>query len=256
MTRVGMFAQGSGASIGILASAVDPRIRVLDALDAWGDWRNWMKTSPFVPEEERAQYVQPEFLKKAAALDPVDWLPKIQAKKFRLQDAIFEPNTPKVAKKNCARPSLPAQSSSCTKPRKSSMRLYATRRSWNGSSTSLSRCWMQNLLTPCQSAQRGELCDSQQVRTGLSRSANHSSRGPVGPFSFRNRRLRQLLTGGRTRRAQCFRRIKKTLVPKCRVGQRARLPLLQRRKSGGDHATIGGIEDQNDSCQIPRLPHQ
>ena len=38
MTRVGMFTQGSGASIGILVSAVDPRIKVLDALDHWDDW--------------------------------------------------------------------------------------------------------------------------------------------------------------------------------------------------------------------------
>ena len=66
MNRVGMFAQGSGASIAILASAVDPRIKVLEALDPWGDWPTWMATSPFVPEDERADYVKPEFLKKAS----------------------------------------------------------------------------------------------------------------------------------------------------------------------------------------------
>jgi hypothetical protein len=98
MSRAGMFAQGSGASIGILASAVDPRIKVLDALDPWGDWSTWMATSPFVPEEERAEYVKPEFLKKVSLLDPVDWLPRIQAKKFRLQDALFDLNTPHPAK--------------------------------------------------------------------------------------------------------------------------------------------------------------
>jgi hypothetical protein len=93
-----MFAQGSGSSIGILASAVDPRIKVLDVLDPWGDWSTWMASSPFVPEEERAEYLKPEFLKKASLLDPVDWLPRIQAKKFRLRDAIFDPNTPQPAK--------------------------------------------------------------------------------------------------------------------------------------------------------------
>lgn len=98
MTRVGMFTQGSGASIGILTSAVDPRIKVLDALDPWGDWPTWMATSPFVPEDERANYVKSEFLKKAEVLEPIEWLPKIQAKKFRLQDAIFEQNTPKASK--------------------------------------------------------------------------------------------------------------------------------------------------------------
>jgi hypothetical protein len=107
MTRVGMFTQGSGASIGILASAVDPRIKVLDATDPWGDWPTWMATSPFVPEEERAEYVKPDFLKKAAALEPIEWLPKIQAKKFRLQDAIFDPNTPRIAKEKL-RAAVPA----------------------------------------------------------------------------------------------------------------------------------------------------
>lgn len=107
LTRLGMFTQGSGASIGILASAVDPRIKVLDTLDPWGDWPTWMATSPFVPEEERADYVKPEFLKKAAVLEPIDWLPKIQAKKFRLQDAIFETNTPKVSKEKL-RAAVPA----------------------------------------------------------------------------------------------------------------------------------------------------
>src|SRR5450755_998938 len=73
MTRVGMFTQGSGASIGILASAVDPRIKVLDAVDPWGVWPIWMATSPFVPEDERPDYVKPEFLKKASTLEPADW---------------------------------------------------------------------------------------------------------------------------------------------------------------------------------------
>jgi hypothetical protein len=94
MNRVGMFAQGSGASIAILASAVDPRIKVLEALDPWGDWPIWMATSPFVPADEGAEYVKPEFLKKVAGLEPVDWLPKIQAKKFRLDNSLFESNTP------------------------------------------------------------------------------------------------------------------------------------------------------------------
>jgi len=98
MSRVGMYAQGSGASIGILASAVDPRIKVLDATDPWGDWPIWFAKSTFPPEDERASYLTPEFLKKAALLDPVDWLPKIQGKYFRLQDATFETTTPKAAK--------------------------------------------------------------------------------------------------------------------------------------------------------------
>jgi hypothetical protein len=98
MSRVGMFGQGSGASIAILASAVDPRIKVLDVLDPWGDWPIWMTSSPFVPEDERPDYVKAEFLKKVATLDPLEWLPKIQASKFRLQQNIFETDTPKPVK--------------------------------------------------------------------------------------------------------------------------------------------------------------
>ncbi len=98
MNRVGMFGQGSGATIAILASAVDPRIKVLDVLDPWGDWPTWIATSPFVPEDERADYMKPEFLQKAATMETLDWLPKIQAKKFRLQQNIFETDTPKAVK--------------------------------------------------------------------------------------------------------------------------------------------------------------
>jgi len=109
MSRVGMFTQGSGATIGILASAVDSRIRVLDALDPWGDWPVWMASSQFIPEGERPDCVKSDFLKKAETLDPVEWLPKIQAQKFRLQDAIFESNTPTSAKDKL-RNAIPANS--------------------------------------------------------------------------------------------------------------------------------------------------
>ena len=98
MTRMGMFTQGSGSSIGILASGVDPRIKVLDTLDPWGDWPTWMTNSLFVPEDERADYVKPAFLEKVSSLEPIHWLSKVQAKKFRLQEQMYEPNTPKAAK--------------------------------------------------------------------------------------------------------------------------------------------------------------
>jgi hypothetical protein len=98
MSRVGMFGQGSGASIALLASAVDPRIKVLDILDPWGDWPTWIASSPFVPEEERVDYLKPEFLKKAATVEPAEWLRRVQAKKLRLQQNIFETDTPKASK--------------------------------------------------------------------------------------------------------------------------------------------------------------
>ncbi|HKF04042.1 MAG TPA: hypothetical protein VKB49_17105 [Candidatus Sulfotelmatobacter sp.] len=110
VNRVGIFAEGSGASIAILASAVDPRIKVLDVVAPWGDWPTWMATSPFVPTEERADYVKPEFLKKVGALEPLDWLPKVQAKKLRFQDMTFDTTTPRTSKEKL-RAAVPASAS-------------------------------------------------------------------------------------------------------------------------------------------------
>lgn len=94
MDRVALVGQFSGATIGILASAVDPRIKVLDALDPWGDWPTWMQKSAFPPPKERPEYVKADFLSKVAPLDTVDWLPKIQAEKFRLQQRHYDQQTP------------------------------------------------------------------------------------------------------------------------------------------------------------------
>jgi hypothetical protein len=97
-SRVGLFGQGSGASIGILAAAVDSRIQVLDTLDPWGDWPEWMSESTLIPEEERSFMTKPEFLKKVAPLDPLLWLPKVGGRSFRLQDSEFVRTTPQVCR--------------------------------------------------------------------------------------------------------------------------------------------------------------
>jgi acetyl esterase/lipase len=86
MDRVGMFGEGSGGSIAILASAADPRIKALQVLGAWGDWPDWLAQSKMVPEEERATYLKPEFQKSVAPLDPVLWLPKVKAESVRVEN--------------------------------------------------------------------------------------------------------------------------------------------------------------------------
>ena len=85
MNRVGMFGDGSGASIAILSAAVDPRIKTLDLLDPWGDWPDWVKESTRIPEKERPTYLNPGWLAAAAPLDPVKWLPQLKTQKVRLQ---------------------------------------------------------------------------------------------------------------------------------------------------------------------------
>ncbi len=98
MDRVGMFGDGSGATIAILASAVDPRLKALDLIDPWGDWPNWLAKSTLVPENERADYLKPEFLKQVAPLDPVQWLLNLKAKNVRLQEVMDVKVTPSSAR--------------------------------------------------------------------------------------------------------------------------------------------------------------
>ena len=102
MRRVGFFGQGSGATIGILAAAVDPRIQVLDLMDPWGDWPEWMAKSTRIPDDERPNFVKPEFLKKVAGLDTVDWLPKLKTQTVRVQIVDYDTITPPEAKKAIA----------------------------------------------------------------------------------------------------------------------------------------------------------
>jgi hypothetical protein len=102
MDRVAMYAQGSGATIGILAASVDPRIQVLDLLNPWGDWPDWLKQSAWVPENERPDYLRPEFLEKVAAFDPVHVLPKLTTPVVRLQQVKDDRITPTAAREKIA----------------------------------------------------------------------------------------------------------------------------------------------------------
>ena len=85
MTRVGMWGDGSGASVAIMAAAVDSRIKALDLLDPWGDWPEWLAKSSLVPESERADLLKPVFLKMVENLDPVNYLPQLKTQQVRLQ---------------------------------------------------------------------------------------------------------------------------------------------------------------------------
>jgi len=85
MNRVGIWADGSGASIAILAAAVDQRIKALDLLDPWGDWPEWLAKTTLVEEDKRAYYLSPNFQHLLENLDPLKWFPKLKTAKVRLQ---------------------------------------------------------------------------------------------------------------------------------------------------------------------------
>jgi hypothetical protein len=98
MDRIGMFGDGSGGTIAILAAAVDARIKALDLLEPWGDWPDWLAKSTLVPEDERANYIKADFLKQVAPFDPIKWLPQLQSRHVRLQEILNETLTPKIAR--------------------------------------------------------------------------------------------------------------------------------------------------------------
>jgi hypothetical protein len=85
MTRVGMWGDGAGASVAIMASAVDARIKALDLLDPWGDWPDWLAKSSLIPDKQRDDFLTPKFLTSVENLDPVKWLPQVKAREVRLQ---------------------------------------------------------------------------------------------------------------------------------------------------------------------------
>ncbi len=85
MNRVGMFGDGSGASVAILAAAVDPRIKSLDLINPWGDWPDWVAKSTRIPDNERPDFLKKEWLEANAAMDPLKWLPQLKTPNVRLQ---------------------------------------------------------------------------------------------------------------------------------------------------------------------------
>jgi hypothetical protein len=86
MSRIGIFGEGTGGSVAILASVADPRIKALDVMTPWGDWPEFFATSPAVSKEKRAKFTSQEYLSTVANLDPLKWLPEVQAKNLRMQD--------------------------------------------------------------------------------------------------------------------------------------------------------------------------
>ncbi len=104
--RIGIFGQGSGGAISILAAAADRRITAVDVMNPWGDWPDWLEHSPVVPNEERADYVSPAFLEKVKPLDPVRWMDRLAGRPFRLQETLFDVSVPNEARKKM-RESLP-----------------------------------------------------------------------------------------------------------------------------------------------------
>jgi len=107
--RAGIFGEGSGGTIALLAASVDPRLKAVDILDPWGDWPSWLAASRLVPDGERAGYLEPLFLKSVAPFDPVAVLPTLDRTPLRLQQTLWDDSkTPAVSRRRIAS-ALPSQ---------------------------------------------------------------------------------------------------------------------------------------------------
>jgi pimeloyl-ACP methyl ester carboxylesterase len=100
--QVAIFGEGSGGAVAILAASADPRIRVLDLMNPWGDWPDWLKGSLQIPEAERANYLKPEFLARVSTLDPVSYLPQLKDLAIQIQQVLADPVTPQPARDKIA----------------------------------------------------------------------------------------------------------------------------------------------------------
>jgi Acetyl xylan esterase (AXE1) len=101
MNRIGMFGQGSGGAIAVLAAAADPRIKAIDVFEPWGDWPVWLANSSVVQDDpDKDRYTTKDFLKKVEPLDPVKWLPKLKSTEIRIQQVSdFDANPPECQDK-------------------------------------------------------------------------------------------------------------------------------------------------------------
>ena len=102
--RVGMYGQGSGGAIAILAASADSRIQALDLLSPWGDWPDWLAEAPIIPPSERAALSAPEFLRKVENMDPIRVFPALKGIPIRLQYVADAPDLKAPSKIEAAAP--------------------------------------------------------------------------------------------------------------------------------------------------------
>ena len=139
MGHVGIFGQGSGGAIAVLAAAADPRIKVIDLLSPWGDWPEWAAKTALLKPADRPGYTRPDFLKRVAPLDPVAWLSRLKGRPLRLQSREDDPAVPLDCQRSLQKAVPPG---AVLVTYKDVMALYG------GTSGSLLFSWMAGQLKP------------------------------------------------------------------------------------------------------------
>jgi hypothetical protein len=102
ITRAGIYGQGSGGTIAVLAASLDARIKALDLVNPWADWPSWMRQSSIIPDEERKGFLEQKYLSQIAELDPLQWFSKIADKPLRINLISSDPMNPDICLKHIA----------------------------------------------------------------------------------------------------------------------------------------------------------
>ena len=99
VNNAGVFGVGVGGTIAALAASADSRIKGIELVDPWGDWPVWLAKSKLVPDNERADYLKPEFLNRIAPFDPVVVLPALKTPHISIHQRNDDVVTPEDAKR-------------------------------------------------------------------------------------------------------------------------------------------------------------
>lgn len=98
-SRYGIFGQGSGGTIALLAASVDRRLKAVDVIDPWGDWPVFFQSSPVLLDSERQTLLTQKSLDALAPLEPTVAMNHLSGRALRLQQTTMNLSTPEHAAK-------------------------------------------------------------------------------------------------------------------------------------------------------------
>ena len=102
-SQIGVVGHGSGGTIAVLAAALNSKVKAVDVINPWANWPDWMRQSTLIPEEERANFLKPDYLSRISYLDPLVWLPKLADKPLELQLIMSDPQNPEACLRSIAK---------------------------------------------------------------------------------------------------------------------------------------------------------
>ena len=76
-TRIGMLGVGSGGSVALMAAAHEPAIRVVQVLNPWGNWPEWIAKCKEVIPADKPKFLTKKYLASVAKFEPTEEVKKL-----------------------------------------------------------------------------------------------------------------------------------------------------------------------------------